>query len=355
MKRDPLTPRQRLAAYGRGEVIDRLPCVPIVGNSAARVLGVKVRELRDDAAKLSAAHVAAWQRFGYDSVRIFTDLYILAEAMGARVILPEDETAYLSAPAISEVAAIATLQPVNPLRDGLLPIHLEAIQRTVAAIGEQVPVTAALTGPLTTASFLIGAETLSRLMLKNPEAVHRLCQISLESAISFAEAILAAGGTPSLTEPMASSTVISPRQFQTFAQPYLTKLIDFIHHHDRAVTLHICGKTEKSWEAMVATGADTLSLDNEVDLAAASRQLGNRVRIMGHVHPTAVLLQGTPADVRQAVRDCVRQAHATPKGYIVASGCSLPTETPFANIDAMLDAVREIGWPIKKEQLELSL
>ncbi|AMV70572.1 methylcobamide--CoM methyltransferase [Desulfuromonas carbonis] len=351
MNRDALTPVQRLAAWGRGEPIDRLPCVPIVGNGAARVLGVKVRALRADARLLAAAQTAAWRRFGYDNVRIFTDLYVLAEAMGATVTLPEDETAYLAAPAIDDVAGIAALQPADPRRDGLLPRHLEALERTLAAIGDQVPVSAAVTGPLTTASFLIGAEKLSRLMLKDPEAVHRLCRIALDSAIGFAAAIIAAGGTPSLTEPMASSTVISPRQFATFAQPYLTELVDFIHRQGKPVTLHICGKTEKSWEGMVATGADTLSLDNEVDLAAAAAKIGDRVRIMGHVHPTAVLLSGTPATVRQAVRDGVRQAHAAPRGYIVASGCSLPTETPFANIDAMLAAVREIGWPVQPHAL----
>ena len=42
MSRDRLTPIERFAAYSRGEALDRLPCVPIVGNTAARVLGVKV-------------------------------------------------------------------------------------------------------------------------------------------------------------------------------------------------------------------------------------------------------------------------------------------------------------------------
>jgi uroporphyrinogen decarboxylase len=63
------------------------------------------------------------------------------------------------------------------------------------------------------------------------------------------------------------------------------------------------------------------------------------------------MLQGTPSDVRLAVRRAVLQAHDNPHGYVVASGCSLPVETPFANIDAMLDAVREIGWPVRTEVL----
>jgi uroporphyrinogen decarboxylase len=63
------------------------------------------------------------------------------------------------------------------------------------------------------------------------------------------------------------------------------------------------------------------------------------------------MLQGTPAQVRAAVRTCICKAHGNPKGLIVASGCSLPVETPFANIDAMLDAVREVGWPVHPETL----
>jgi len=56
--------------------------------------------------------------------------------------------------------------------------------------------------------------------------------------------------------------------------------------------------------------------------------------------------------VKSATIACLRQAHDNQKGYIVASGCSLPTETPFANIHAMLDTVRSIGWPVSTEKLE---
>jgi uroporphyrinogen decarboxylase len=98
-----LTPIERFAAYGRGEPLDRLPCVPIVGNTAARVLGVKVSAFRGNGKLIADAQVAAYRRFGYDVIRIFTDLYTQAEAMGAKVHYPDDETAYLAAPAIDSV------------------------------------------------------------------------------------------------------------------------------------------------------------------------------------------------------------------------------------------------------------
>lgn len=70
MPQDRLTPLKRLALYGSGEMIDRLPCVPIVGNTAARVIGVKVSQLRDNASLLARAQVESYRTFGYLFVRV---------------------------------------------------------------------------------------------------------------------------------------------------------------------------------------------------------------------------------------------------------------------------------------------
>ena len=56
-------------------------------------------------------------------------------------------------------------------------------------------------------------------------------------------------------------------------------------------------------------------------------------------------------DVKRAVTECIRKAYDNPKGYIVASGCSLPTETPFENINTMIDTVREIGYPLNEDKI----
>lgn len=348
---DNMSPLERFSAYAKGETIDRLPCVPIIGNTAARIIGVKVSQFRGSGQLIADAQIASYRRFGYDVIRVFTDLYTLAEAMGATVHYPEDETAYLAEPAISSIEDISHLQPVEPDRDGNLPSHLEAMKRVVEAVGREVPVTGAVSCPFTTASFLIGAENLVRLTIKNPAAVHRLCEVALESAIRYSAAIIAAGCSPSLTDPMSSSTVIGPRQFTEFSYPYLKRLIDFIHGHGKPVTLHICGKTEKIWQLMVDAGADCLSIDNDASLRGAVETVGDRVRVMGNIHPSEIMLQGRPEDVRRAVIECVALAGHSPKGYIVASGCSLPTETPFANIQAMMDAVREIGWPVNPDNV----
>jgi uroporphyrinogen decarboxylase len=340
-----MTPLERFAAYAKGGEIDRLPCVPIVGNTAARVLGVKVSQFRGNGKLIADAQIGSYRKFGYDVIRVFTDLFTQAESMGATIYYPEDETAYLEKPAISSTAEIPKLLPLDPWKDGNLPAHLEAMKRVIDTVGSEVPVTGAVTCPFTTASFLIGTENLVRLSVKDPEAVRSICEVALESAIRYSAAIIATGCSPSLTDPLSSNSVISPRLFKELSYPYLKRLIEFIHGHDKSVTLHICGKTEKIWCLMADAGADCISIDNDASLERAVASVGDRVRIMGNVHPSDIMLQGTPGDVRQAVNDCVSLAGASPRGYIIASGCSLPTETPFTNITAMMDAAREIGWP----------
>ncbi|HEY3425683.1 MAG TPA: uroporphyrinogen decarboxylase family protein, partial [Negativicutes bacterium] len=154
------------------------------------------------------------------------------------------------------------------------------------------------------------------------------------------------------SDPVASSTIISPKQFREFAFPYLKKLISYINSRGKSATLHICGKTNRIWEAMAETGAACLSLDNVIDMAVAKEQVGAKIRLTGNVDPSAIMLQGSVGDVKQAVIDCVERTYDSPKGYIVASGCSLPTEVPFENIHAMLNTVREIGFPVTKDKLD---
>lgn len=351
MSRDRMTPLARLSGYAAGQPIDRLPCVPIVGNTAARVIGARVGDFRGNGRLIAEAQVASYRLFNYDIIRIFTDLYTQAEAMGATVNYPADETAYLAAPALSDASGIDRLRPADPHKDGNLPHHLEAMRRAVDAVGSEVAVTGAVTCPFTNASFLVGAENLARLMMKDKPAVHRLCEISLETSLAYVEAIIDAGCTPSLTDAMSSMSVIGPKQFREFSYPYLKRLIGYIHGRGKGVTLHICGKTSGIWESMVEAGADCLSLDNDASILDAKHTVGDRVRLMGNVKPSEIMLQGTVAQVRRATLDCVAQGYDNPKGFIVASGCSLPTETPFANIHAMLDAVREAGWPVKEQYL----
>ena len=73
---------------------------------------------------------------------------------------------------------------------------------------------------------------------------------------------------------------------------------------------------------------------------------------MGNVDPAAVMYMGTPLDVRIGTLESLKAGWDSPKGFMVMSGCSLPIETPFENIDAMMQTMRDVGYPINPERID---
>ncbi|TCO72694.1 uroporphyrinogen decarboxylase family protein [Marinisporobacter balticus] len=352
MLKDQMTPLERAKALAKGEPVDRFQCNPNLSNGIARVYGCKISEFNHSSRQLANAVIATHRRFHGDGAKVFTDLFTLAEAMGAKMKFPDDNTVDLLEPAISDVSQIDYLEPVNPYKDKRLPLHIEAMKYVYDEIGHEVPCSALVVGPFTSACFLIGVEKTTKLMLRNPEAVHKLCEVSLQSCINFAQAAIEQGVGISIAEPMSSCTVISPKHFRTYSAPYFKRFVDFLKSKGIGTSTHICGKTEAIWEDLADMGFGAISVDNVVDLKKCTEMVGDRMKIMGHVDPSSVMYSGTREEVRKETIKCVQQGWRSKKGYGIMSGCGLPVETPIENIDAMLDAAREIGWPVTDEKLE---
>ncbi len=352
--KDQMTPMERAKAMARGEEVDRLPCNPNVANGVARVYGCKISEFNTSGKTLAAAQIASYRRFQYDGVRIFTDLFTWAEAMGAEVVCPEDNTADLLTPAVTDITLenCERLRPLNPYTDGRLPVHLEAMKYLVDEVGDEVGCSAGVVGPFTNACFLIGVENMLRFCLKKPELVHKLCQVSLESAIAYADAAIDIGLSPTISEPMSSCTVVSPHIFDVFSKPYLSKLVSHIQDRGKPITMHICGQTADIWEDIADMGVAGFSIDNVASILDCKAKIGHKTKILGNVDPGMTMFMGTPAQVRLETLKCIRDGYDSPKGFVPMSGCSLPVDTPFSNIDAMMDTVSEVGYPVALEKLE---
>jgi uroporphyrinogen decarboxylase len=151
---------------------------------------------------------------------------------------------------------------------------------------------------------------------------------------------------------MSSCTVVSPRAFREFSLPYLKELIDYINNYNGTkVVIHICGQTDKIWKDLVDLGIGGMSIDNVASLRECKLAIGDRTKIMGNVDPSGVVYSGTPKDVRRKTLEGILEAYDSPKGYVVMSGCSLPVDTPFENIHAMMDTVREVGYPVRPDKV----
>lgn len=339
---EAMTPKERMGAFLTGQPIDRVPCVPLILNHAARVLGIKVSRHNADGRRMADAHVAAFRRYRQDMITVFSDTAIVAEAMGTVLSYPEDAAPFVQTPRVKTPADADSVEPPDPQKDGRLPVYLEAVRRINEAVGGEVFVGCCFAAPFTTAACLRGTDVLARDLIRNPELAHRLLEVSLEAALRLTRALAAAGAVPVLVDPVASGSVLSPKQFRDFVAPYTKPALDLIRELGFPPIYHICGKTHLILEAVADLQPAVVSLDR-VSLGEAKRRIGDRVCLMGNVKPTETLLQGTPADVEREARACLEAAADSPRGFILASGCEVPVDAPAENVFALLHAADQYG------------
>lgn len=339
--RDHLNARERMGLLLIDERPDRVPAFPLITNHAAGLVGVSLTEYCTDGKALGRAHVTAFEEYGHDILSIFTVVAMVAEAMGSELLYRDGYLPVLHRPAAAD-SDTAKLRMPDPYRDGNMPAVLEAVEHCFSRLGHLVPVGVFTAAPFSTAVLLRGIEAFMQDMLDAPARAHALLNAAAEAAIPFLEAVMIEGGLPVLVDPLASGSLISPAMYQQYALPYEKLLVDFLHRYDMDVVLHICGDMSRSVHLLPLTGADLVSLD-KVDLAAAKAAVGSKMRLVGNVDPSEIMLRGTPEDVRCAVRGCLDAAKDNPKGFVAATGCEIPFDTPRENVKAFIEAVRSCG------------
>jgi len=151
--------------------------------------------------------------------------------------------------------------------------------------------------------------------------------------------------------------LVGPQQFARFLLPPLRRLIRLGHDYRLKVQLHCCGGYEPLLPLLIDAGLDGLQAVQPccrgMDLRTLKTRYGNRILFNGAIDSQHVLIDGTPASVRESVREVL--AIMAPGGGYVASASHdyLLEETPVENVVAMFDAVEEFGrYPLQLENLD---
>lgn len=342
MTTDQMTPKERMLAALQGKEMDRLLVSPLILNFASRSLGLKVSEYCTNGKNMGEASIACFKKYRHDIVYIFTTTSTLAEAMGTRMFFPEDDAPQVETPLIQTREDLKKLKPVDPEKDGRLPVYLEAVKRCVDAIGDEVFIVPVIGAPFTTSAALRGTDVFIKELYTDPELVHSVMKVVTQSVKNLIDAYVKAGGVPVTVEPVATGSMISEKHFREFVLPYLKEVYAHIHSYGLPGVLHICGKTKRVIKCMAESGADILSID-DIDLAEAKELVGDKVTLMGNVSPADGMFKGNPEIIKAMIKDGLSKAYNSPKGYIVATGCEVPIKTPHENMVAFLEAGRALA------------
>ena len=116
--------------------IDRIPTTLLVGPYFARTTEYTVKEILTDARKSAEAHMAFFEKYQPDSMVVYNDIYLEADALGCEMEYPDDNISYPKKPLLTEKSQLAKLKIPDPKKDGRIPYFFELVERVSSAVGE---------------------------------------------------------------------------------------------------------------------------------------------------------------------------------------------------------------------------
>jgi len=265
-----------------------------------------------------------------------------ASAFGGGIKFREMGAPDLKEHFVHEVEDVAKLDFAKIDAEPVINIVKKALRETKAKIGNDYVVTMTAWGPFTLAARFVGEEDMMKATFKKKDFVHAVIDKITDLLIYIYEPLVADGTLDviSLADPTASGDLISKKQFKDFAVPYLKKFTDWAKSKNAHTLVHICGNTSDRLELMPETGASCISLDHKTDIGKAKEVLHGKMCFAGNVDPVAIMLQGTPDDVRNASKKVIETA-GTDGGFVLMPGCDIPPTVPYENIQAFINTARE--------------
>jgi uroporphyrinogen decarboxylase len=334
---NPQNGKELVFAALRHESTPRVPWIPFAGVHAGKLKNYSGREILTDADKLVESLLAVNELYVPDGQPVVFDLQIEAEILGCKLLWADAAPPSVASHPLAETMTIPDLIPTK--NDGRLPVILQAMQRTKAAIGSHTALFGLVTGPFTLASHLRGTEIFLD-SVDNPDYLvdlldytRKVCQVIVDYYIEAGMDVIA------LVDPLVSQ--VSPRHFKHFLTHPFNALFTDIRNKGVFSSFFVCGDATKNIEGMCQTGPDSIAIDENIDLVAAKQITdAHNITICGNIPLTTRMLLGNQQDNMKFVLDLLDSLPTT-QNFILAPGCDMPFDVPVENAIGVMQAVRE--------------
>ena len=253
--------------------------------------------------------------------------------------------------------SIAEKYPRMGIAVSLMDLSVEAEALRIPAVGEgrtgecirgireaceQItdrPVFAGMIGPYSLAGRLLDMTEIMILCYEDPDMVTTVLEKVTGFLISYAKALKQAGANGILlAEPAAG--LLSPALIREFSTPYVKQIREAVEDETFLVMYHNCGNVVPQMNQIREVDAAAYSFGNAIDMEKALQAIPSDRIVVGNIDPAGILRNGTPETVRRETMQLLERCSVYPN-FIISSGCDIPPMTPFENIDALFDAVRE--------------
>jgi uroporphyrinogen decarboxylase len=341
-----ITKKELFLRACRGESLPRVPVWMM--RQAGRYLP-EYRELRAKHAFLEVCKtpelavevsLQPFRRLGVDAIIVFSDILIVAEAMGLALELG-DAGPNLPSP-VRTAADVALLKPFDPETETRFLMDALRILRREA--GPAVPVLGFAAAPWTLACYMVegrtkeGFATVKSFLHSEPRVFRDLLHRIAQATIGYLKAQIAAGAAAvQLFDTWCGE--LSLADYQTFALPALQEIVREVVGH--APVIYYTKASHHLLPAVVESGANVLSVDWRVNLAELRKLAGPRVAIQGNLDPALLY---APQDVlRDETKRILAQLGGV--GHILNLGHGILPTTPVENAQLFIKTGQETNFP----------
>ncbi len=281
------------------------------------------------------------RRFDFDAAILFSDILIVAEAMGLGLQVLEAQGPVITRP-IRSAKEVASLPHFDPAEK--LDYVLKTVQLLRMALQPNTPLIGFAGSPWTVAAYLVeGRGTkefyLVRSMLyQAPEILHALLSYLAQATTAYLLAQVQAGAQALMLFDTWGN-LLGPQHYLPFSLRYIKDIVCTLKQTVPHIPLILYSKNGGAFlKARADTGVHALGLDWRVDLNWARQTIGQQVALQGNLDPT--VLYATPDVVRAEVKKTLMHVGANP-GYIFNLGHGVPLDVPTDNIRVLVDTVHE--------------
>lgn len=278
------------------------------------------------------------KRFDIDAAILFSDILVIADALGQDVEFREGEGPVLDP---LDENGIERLE-LDEIADRLSPV-LETVSSVRAALSREKSLIGFCGAPWTVATYMIGGRGSSdqaaakQFALKHPDAFGKLIDTLVHASIEYLSAQFAAG-----------ADVV--QVFESWAQNLDEDLFEhWVTQPNRRIVAGVRARVSDALiigfprgaagnlEGFVGkTGFDAIGLDYAVPLGYAAEAFDKKLPLQGNLEPQRLVAGGAQLDRRI---DEIITAFAD-RPHVFNLGHGIVPETPIANVERMIARVR---------------
>ncbi len=340
--------RERFLAALKMETPDRVPVFYQQLGGAKHVLqasGLTIREGFHDPDVFARIMMKAHELFGYDNVMIgWGDLLTEAQALGSTWKFPEkDFYPRMDQYAVREPGDVDKLVPVDPAEDRFWSVPLKAGAILQERLGKEVAVIGSVISPFFVATELRGYENLMMDTFNDPDMVHRMVKVALESEMIYGERIAALGLEATFVDGSgASGQLVSPEFCAEYDAAYLRQLLE--KYRALGIRALVHNDSELPYlEQQIEAGAAAVHFNNNlVDLPALIEKHRGRLCLAPGIDHQVVIFKKSAEEVEAKVREVIELFGKGP-GLMAAPGSEIPFKSPLENILRVREACESYG------------